>query len=967
MLRRRIVISAALLWLSLPAAAPAAGGRISGPSSQLPPGWEPKTPLNSVALPGRVVFRLTADGLPADRAITSALPAGAMVRPMFPRAMADRNRTSVDIGSFYVAEYTSAEDPFAVAAELSAAPGVAYAEPSFIYPLERDPAYTPNDPQLASQYGLAKIQATAAWDLTQGDTAVVIGIVDSGVEVTHPDLSGNIWINPGEDGPDGLGGNKRTNAVDDDGNGYVDDWRGWDFGGANYTNIVPDNNPSPTAANNEHGTHVAGIASASTDNGVGVAGTGFRCRLLAVKTSADNDTRGPGGVAYILAGYEGIAYAAAMGADVVNCSWGGTGGSQTEQELIRYATELGTLVVAAAGNNSSSSPFYPASYEGVLSVAATSSTDVRASFSNYGQTVDVCAPGVSILSTIFPSTYTSGYSGTSMASPFAAGLAGLVKARFPSLSGMQLGEQVRVTADSIDALNPTYRGLLGKGRINAQRALTLSLPSVRAARMTVRDSVGGDNDGNPEPNETIDIVFTFTNYLAPSAGATATLSTTTGGLTVTTPSVPLGPLGTLDTIRTTAQPFRIAIGGAVAPGVVATLKLTVTEGSLTDVQYFSVVVNPTYQTHALNQVTVTLTNNGRIGYNNFPTNTQGQGFVYPAGGGNHLFEGGLILGTSATKLVNNTRNPAGGQDNDFQARSPYQFQTPGAVSAQDGSTTFSDSLAPLTNRIGLRVNQFSYVFGEPEHDDYVILRYDITNLTGTAVTGLYAGQFFDWDVANYATNRTGYDAARSLGYTWDQNTPTAPYIGMRALDSAASVRGLVNSSLTVDRAAKWAWISGGTAQATAGPGDMHNVISSGPYTIQPGATIRLGFAIVGGAGLAGLQQNADNARAKWDQILLLVPVPGPEEPLPQEVALRQNFPNPFNPSTVIRFALPAAAQVDLRVYDLLGREVAVLTSGLRPAGVHEAAFNAAGLASGVYLYRLTAGGVVRTARMMVLK
>ena len=149
-------------------------------------------------------------------------------------------------------------------------------------------------------------------DLTQGDTTVVIGIVDSGVQLGHPDLTGNIWRNSGEMGTDGQGRDKRTNTEDDDGNGYVDDWQGWDFGGADYNNVVTDNNPSPTGGNNAHGTHVAGIASASTDNGVGVAGTAFQCRLLAIKTAADNDTRGPGGTGFIIAGIQGIAYAATM-------------------------------------------------------------------------------------------------------------------------------------------------------------------------------------------------------------------------------------------------------------------------------------------------------------------------------------------------------------------------------------------------------------------------------------------------------------------------------------------------------------------------------------------------------------------------------------------------------------------------------------------------------------------------------
>ena len=253
-----------------------------------------------------------------------------------------------------------------------------------------------------------------------------------------------------------------------------------------------------------------------------------------------------------------------------------------------------------------------------------------------------------------------------------------------------------------------------------------------------------------------------------------------------------------------------------------------------------------------------MTNNGRIGYNDFPSNLQGDGFKYPATSVNHLFEGGIIVGTSATKSLSNIRNAAGAQDADFLSRQIYQLVTPGVVSNQDGSTVYSDSSAPAANLLGIRVNQYSYEFSDPNHDDYIIIRYDIRNLTASAISGLYFGQFFDWDIANYATNRTGYDATRSLAYAWDANTATAPYIGMRALDSAAGVRGLLNTaSLVLDRPTKFSWISGGTSASTVGPGDIHTVISSGPFTIPAGQVQRVAFATIGGTNLAEI------GRASW--------------------------------------------------------------------------------------------------------
>jgi hypothetical protein len=763
-----------------------------------------------------------------------------------------------------------------------------------------------------------------------------------------------------------MGDDKRTNGIDDDGNGYMDDWQGWDFGGADYNTIVPDNDPNPTGTNNAHGTHVAGIASASTDNAVGVAGTGFKCRLLAIKTAADNDYRGPGGVGYIISGTQGIAYAAAMGADVMNCSWGGGGGSQVEQDIINWATGQGTLVVAAAGNSNSNAPFYPAAYHNVISVAATGSTDLRASYSNYGYTVDVSAPGDAVYSTYYPGTYATLW-GTSMASPHAAGTAALIRAANPGLFPVQVGEQLRVTSDNINGANPAYVDLLGKGRINAFRALSEDSPSLRGSDLGVFDG-SGNNNGIPEPGEEIDLEFTFTNFLSPTANASVTVTETSPYLTVTNASYTVGILGTMEVVRNTDDPFQISIASNVPAGHVATLKLLMEDGTYSDYQWFTIIINPTFQSHDINDVHVTMTNNGRIGYNDFSTNLQGVGFLYPATSLSHIFEGGLIIGTSSTRLVNNIRvTDQSSQDNDFLSRTIYQLETPGGISNQDGSTWFSDSLAPVTNRIGIRVDQFTYAYSSVEDSDFVIVQYDLTNLTNTAINGLYAGEFFDWDIANFATNRTGFDASRDLAYAWDNATPDAPHIGVRAFEGAASVRGIANApGIPMDRAAKWGWISGGTAQSAAGPADIFFIISSGPYDLEPGETVRAGFGLIGGADLPGLQEHADEALARWEEILALVAVDDEVNPAPQTFSLEQNFPNPFNPTTSIVYHLADESFVTVRVYDILGQEVATLVEGTGTRGTHRVLFDASGIPSGVYFYRLQAGAYSETRKLMLI-
>jgi hypothetical protein len=190
---------------------------------------------------------------------------------------------------------------------------------------------------------------------------------------------------------------------------------------------------------------------------------------------------------------------------------------------------------------------------------------------------------------------------------------------------------------------------------------------------------------------------------------------------------------------------------------------------------------------------------------------------------------------------------------------------------------------------------------------------------------------------------------------------------VRAFNGAASVRGIVNPNVAINRSEKWNWISGGTSQSSAGPGDIFFVISSGPFTIGAGETVLLGFALIGGTDLTLLQTHADAAAVRWDEILTLVDVDSPGEGIPVTYALDQNYPNPFNPATTISYDLPEAGPVSLKIYDLLGSEVATLVDDNQGAGRHEVLFDATGLPSGVYFYRLKAGWYTSTRKLVLLR
>ena len=326
-------------------------------------------------------------------------------------------------------------------------------------PLNRS-CLTPNDPSFASQWHLNTIGATLAWNTFSTGSSIRIAIVDDAIERTHPDLAPNLWVNAGE-----IPGN----SIDDDNNGYVDDMNGFDVS----TNT---NNPNPPNNSFDHGTHVAGIASAATNNNVGVSGIGYSCKLMCIKASTQ--------VGSVTHGYEGIVYAVVSGARVINMSWGGTGSSTTAQNVISWADQEGVVLVAAAGNSSTNSMFYPAGYIQCIAVAATSSNDSKAGFSNYGTWVDISAPGNNIYSTIVGASY-GNKSGTSMASPLVAGLCGLMLSANQYLTPADIRSCLNSTATNINTQNPTFIGQLGSGRINAGAAMqcvtaTLVWPPVAA-------------------------------------------------------------------------------------------------------------------------------------------------------------------------------------------------------------------------------------------------------------------------------------------------------------------------------------------------------------------------------------------------------------------------------------------------------------------------------------------------------
>ena len=488
--------------------------------------------------------------LPADNAVSSGITSldsrlnilgVRSVRRLHPHAIRRDDLPRLDL----VVELALADgaDPKTVVNALKGRPELEYVTCVEIPKIEE----VPDDPLYGSQPHLPQISAPAAWDVQKGDSTVVIAIIDNGTDITHPDLFDNVFTNELE--ANGAPG------VDDDGNGYIDDIHGYDVS-------MNDPDPMPCPPDPEgwwdHGTLTAGAAAAVTDNGLGVAAPSWNCEVLPVKASFDNN---PGSIS---GGYAGITYAAETGAHIINCSWGHHGSpDQYSQDVIDYATGLGSLVLASAGNEAIGDPHWPSSYLNTISVTWVDVNDRRAWGATWGSTVDMSAPGVNIRTTA-PNGGYGNASGSSLSCPVAAGVAGLIKSQHPEFGPYELGRQLVLTSDNIDDVNPGFEGLLGIGRVNAYRAVTeidlQEYPSLDTWAWTVSDSApDGNGDGWIMQGETGSLWITYRSYtVSPAEDAIVTLTTTAPGIELDVSSIMPGSIPA-DCIGTLAEPFKFTV------------------------------------------------------------------------------------------------------------------------------------------------------------------------------------------------------------------------------------------------------------------------------------------------------------------------------------------------------------------------------------------------------------------------
>jgi serine protease len=853
-----------------------------------------------------------------------------------------------ELAKVFQVKYSTAADPWDAANKVlnSNKDLLDWAEPSFVY--EAD--YVPNDPVIATQWHIQKINSYQAWDICKGDTNVIVGIVDSGTDLDHPDLQANFkirWSDP-------------VNGIDDDANGYVDDWKGWDFyGNDNSVQIQP--------SGNTHGSHVSGCVSQVTDNGVHGAGIGFKTKIMVTKHTDDTNPE-----SYLYNTDNGIVYCYQNGAKVINCSFGSASYSSNSQLVCNNAWANGTVICASAGNGDPSGvgqnwARYPASYDNVVNVAATGSTDIKTTFSNYHSTVDVSAPGSGILSTMYPHTYEY-LDGTSMASPITAGTVALIRAKYPTWTPQQVVERLKIAVDSIYDLNPTYIGLLGTGRINAFKCLS-ELPVVKVLSINHNDSIYGNNDKIYDVNEIIPIAISFKNIHFAGTNASLRLTTTSPFVQIVQDSVYIGNISAYGNFNTTfANTFKVKALASCPFDKDITFKVSSSGTCYTDdnANTFVIRFRQGFAIHTINNMKLSLTKDGNVGKK---VQSYGNGLQIGTGTSNNIYEGGLMIGQNNTKVsdcVRRSSSPANVSDTDFVALSSYTLTTPGIHSNQDGYGKFNDDGAG-TNKIGVEVEAFSYAYNTSQDMDYILLKYKIKNTNSTALSNIYAGLFlwFSPDGIFGSNNITRLNNTNKLAYTYNTTIPNR-YLGLGLLTNQTmncKILTMADVITGFTSQEKWDALSGGIVNDSLGPGGNCFALSIGPLNLAANQVETVGFAIINGTSAADLISKNNIAKVKY----ISVDVKNISTEIPRVFSLSQNYPNPFNPVTNIQFGLPKDEFVSIKIYDMLGREVNTLVNEFKKAGTYEVNMNASSLSSGVYFYRIQAGTFSEIKRMVVLK
>ena len=883
-----------------------------------------------------------------------------------------------NLAGWYRIKFTSKADVQSVVAEYKNLPEIEDAQPIGIHTV----LATPNDGNYSSQWHLNQasdhdLDAPEAWDIETGNSSIIVAMLDTGVRYFHKDLggadasydhpenaNGNMWINWAE--------KNGTAGVDDDGNGFVDDWIGWDFvdgatqGWSGEDVNTQDNDPRDF---NGHGTHCAGNIAAINNNGYATCsssggwGNGsLQATANGVKVMACRV--GWSGryyiweVGYVRMDYAAQAfyYAADNGAKIASCSWG-SDNSGGLGDAVDYFLAHGGLIFKAAGNDGNTTADYMCGRSDVISVAATDQNDCKADFSNYGSWVDISAPGVGIYSLYHDHTdpqsdYVASMDGTSMATPIAASVAALIWSHNTSWSASQVEQRLYDTADDIYSLscNSSYNGKLGAGRVNAYNAVYgggpqppvadfSGSPTSGCAALTVNfsDESTGDidswswdfGDGGTStaqnPSHTYSNAGTYTVKLTATNAYGSDTNTKTDYITVTAPAGnEIGEVGKIVRNQT---------------------------GNGDD--WYSVTMNRSYSAPVV--VMKALSYNGgdptHLRVRNVTSNTfEWKMEEWDYKDGNHTTETCpyIIVNAGVYTLEDGTKIEAG----TFTASTSFKTVTfPEAFSSAPtllvGVMSDNDDAAVVARTRNLSSSSFQVKLQEEEAADKVHSNETIAWVAIERTTGTNNGNQFiasttgnsvknSWYTINFSPAFSAepiflchddtYDGGNTCDVRFNNLSATSVDVKIEEEKSKDSEVNHITEEVSYLAWAAAGDIIGTSATSTASNDKLpispvidatrNNLVSNGPVKV---------------------------------------------------FELGQNYPNPFNPVTVIRFSLAKAGYTRLEVFNVAGQRIAKLVDGELSAGSHEVTWNARGATSGVYFYRLTSGDKRITKRMILLR
>lgn len=794
------------------------------------------------------------------------------------------------------------------------------------------PHALPNDPRASQQLFLNVINAISAWDKEQGGEDVVVAVIDGGIDQTHEDLRNSLWTNTKE---------VPSNGIDDDGNGVVDDYQGCNMSSAD------DGTPPGVTANSNtsHGTEVAGLAGATQNNGIGITGVGARCKIFPIKAGSTKEK----GVIY---GYPSLIYAADMGFDVVNTSWGVTAPySSIDQSVIDYCVSKNMAVVCSSGNDGGILENYPAAYRGALGVGETTIDDLVTTNTAYGVNADVLAPGRNALTTTTGNTYTSATSGTSYAAPMGAAMVALIRHRYPTLNAMQAMEFARHCTVDVSSLQPQY-GTLIPGRIDLQKMVDLdpmSMPSVRIVSTTVRHTDGTIATRYAE-GDTLLFEFSVMNYLGSVSGLRCIpYIGTANGWDVTILDASSAAISLATNGSAIVGPFRIVPHTTTSLPLVLGLRFT-NDGTYEDrdlINWRKPMNGITMQNERL---AYSIFDNGWFGSSD-EKDRLGVGFVYKNRARVMNFYSGFVVTENDQQVASAFLNTDRASD----------FTTGKAFSLPD--TTVGIIRAPFGLDVTLSC-RFPSAWGTA-----TVIFVTMKNTTTTTFRNLSGGFFFDWDLG-YAGLRNkvrlcpeaipesfAATPAAAEQITRDGN-PIAIVCGVSAsvatTEAAPQVAGFAYADRTVGgimpSSTKIELLKSGTSVQATTPDDIITLIGM-RFTKDMGPGEERAFTVVIGTGDS--EQEAQDAVRN----VLLNPTSVRED----EEDAQRIAPNPATDAVQISHALQTS-RID--IVDIAG---ALVSTSPVDAASTTTTLPTNALSSGVYIVRVWGASGPRSYRLLINK